>query len=435
MSVQLQAIAFNHDSTSATTDALSIRRNAAVPVAVPEWQHGGSVAPAASVAAYAIERTRGRTLTVRARFLSHEVPAPSVEIRAVPLAPPWVPSLPGPPLLSPLAPYSWYVHAVVDYLLASYSLPPYSFWDISRAPAGSVLGGVAARPIAFGPDGASDLELFTLHDVQLWTRGVGVYDVVWRWQYRRGPGPQWVDFATSAHRIYVVLDVPTAPWQQSPYHPANTQLPWTDVLEFACRWARGTRTLDEAAARITRAVYDLGPVLVEYDCAGPLLGTPHYTPLLLPYFDCTSFLERLRGGLGGGRYVNCSDCATIVSTFANALGCDLWQSRMFGAAPFRLNPVLAIGARSWGGACNTGVFAMHEVAWEGECEADDEVFDACLQVDGDIDPTRPPHIPVLPANMRFGNPEERQYRDRLAAPAGRLLCQPQPWMRRRRRVF
>ena len=66
-------------------------------------------------------------------------------------------------------------------------------------------------------------------------------------------------------------------------------------------------------------------------------------------FDATHFLERLKGGLGNGIYVNCTDCATITSTFANALGADLWQSRMEPPAGslsfgFDLNPMLGIGS-------------------------------------------------------------------------------------------
>src|SRR5439155_18829125 len=84
------------------------------------------------------------------------------------------------------------------------------------------------------------------------------------------------------------------------------------------------------------------------------------------------------GGPGLGKYVNCSDCATIVSTFANAVGCDLWQSRMgYG---FGLNPLLAIGFNVWQTACGWGSFSYHEVAWKDGCTANDPVWDACLQV-------------------------------------------------------
>ena len=92
-------------------------------------------------------------------------------------------------------------------------------------------------------------------------------------------------------------------------------------------------------------------------------------------------------------YVNCSDCATFTSTFSNVLGCDLWQSRMGPpVGQFALNDMLAIGSNVWQTACQgidgwSGSFSYHEVAWKGACLADDHIFDACLQVDGDADPT------------------------------------------------
>jgi hypothetical protein len=119
--------------------------------------------------------------------------------------------------------------------------------------------------------------------------------------------------------------MPTGPWQQAPYNAVNKQVPWTEVLDYACSWAAGAMTADDAAGKVTDAVHNLGPGTFRYDCPGG--GSPRYAS---PGFDCTAFLDRLRGGAGNGVYVNCSDCATIVSTFANALGADLWQSRMGG---------------------------------------------------------------------------------------------------------
>jgi hypothetical protein len=58
-----------------------------------------------------------------------------------------------------------------------------------------------------------------------------------------------------------------------------------------------------------------------------------------------------------GIYVNCSDCATFVSTFANVLGCNLWQSRMgFG---FDLNKLLGIGSNVWQTCCGWVSFNYH----------------------------------------------------------------------------
>jgi hypothetical protein len=92
-----------------------------------------------------------------------------------------------------------------------------------------------------------------------------------------------------------------------------------------------------------------------------------------------------------------------------------------------------IRGEPWGQFCltrPTGSFSFHEVAWKGACGVNEEVFDACLQVDGDPDPTTPPHTALLPVNMRFGNRG-----DRLATPTGRLSCNPQPGTRTRRAII
>jgi hypothetical protein len=224
------------------------------------------------------------------------------------------------------------------------------------------------------------------------------------------------------------LDLPTAPWQQQPYASSNAQLPWTEVLDYACNWAFGATAAVDAACGVTRNIYQLGPGRITYDCPG--YGNTHYA---YPTFNCTAFLDRLRGGPGAGYYVNCTDCATFVASFANALGCDLWESRMGWS--FGLNPLLGIGSAVWQPACGWPGFSYHEVAWTGACDVDDRVYDACLQVDGDSDPTAAPHTALLPCEMRFGNPGDGDYRDRLATPAGRPTCDPQPGTRTRRSVF
>jgi hypothetical protein len=93
-----------------------------------------------------------------------------------------------------------------------------------------------------------------------------------------------------------------------------------------------------------------------------------------------------------------------------------------------LNPIRAIGRTTWDPGCpDWGIpgFDYHEVAWEGAGTATDRVWDACLEVDGDDDPTSQPHTPLLPTNMVFGTPGSGDYRDRLATPDSRSLCEPQ----------
>lgn len=99
---------------------------------------------------------------------------------------------------------------------------------------------------------------------------------------------------------------------------------------------------------------------------------------------------------------------------------------------FDLNPMLAIGSDTWRPACGWSQFSYHEVGWEGMCGTVDAVFDACLQVDQ----SPPNQIPLLPANIRFGDPGSGEYRDLLSpdTPTGRPRCNPRPASRQHRRV-
>src|SRR4029450_3111149 len=122
---------------------------------------------------------------------------------------------------------------------------------------------------------------------------------------------------------------------------------------------------------------------------------------------------------GCGRFVNCSDCAAIVVTFANVLGADLRARRMHDprwnttvdpldrSFAFDLNEVAPIGTDSWSLCPNAlqprgwGNFNYHETAWINVGAADEAVYDACLKVDGDADPTTRPHLPLLATRLPF----------------------------------
>jgi hypothetical protein len=444
VSIRLESIAFNHDPNAVHADAINIRRNAFVFLPVPEWQRQFSFLPDDSVAAYAIQETLGNRITIRARLSRLDPRVDSAEVRALsveepllaPGIPPWL--LGAYPFLNTWefvnSPFPYYLWQLANITAAG--LPP---------PAG-VLGDVKARQVTFAPGSESSEALFELENPRLWERGVGIHRFNWQWQYRLSPGGAWRNINRSRHKIYTLLALPASPqpypWQQAPFHPSNTQLPWTEVMEYACDWAFGTHKPDEAAARITRAVFNLGGTFFRYAC--DVGGLTQYTDLLNPYFYCTEFLEHLRGGVGRGWLINCTDCSSVVSTFANILGCQLWQSRMYtlsrtSALPltFALNPIRAIGSDFWQPACGWPGFGMHEVAWEGNCTENEEVYDACLEVDGGADPTRAPFTPLLPANLRFGRVGDGLYRDRLASPRdnGRELCEPHPETRQRRFVL
>ena len=198
MPVQLEAVAFNHDASAATGDPLTIRRDGTESVTVPEWRRGLSVTPEDSPAAYAKAAVAGNTLTIKAQ-LSCTDPKLSIENSAGvddTDVDPW----PG---------QSGCLGFIV-WLLRLLAL----------ALVGNVLGEVAARTITFPASGAAGLESFTLTGVRLARVGVGVRTTRWRWQYRPAGSGAWTDFATTSHRLYVLLDIPTAPWVQTPGSPS-----------------------------------------------------------------------------------------------------------------------------------------------------------------------------------------------------------------------
>jgi hypothetical protein len=166
-----------------------------------------------------------------------------------------------------------------------------------------------------------------------------------------------------------------------------------------------------------REVFALGPRLLQFDDENN--GASHYSGD--NHFDCTAFLSRLAGEESNGRFVNCTDCASIVGTFANALGCNLSQARMAappGVIAFPLNPHKRIGLPG----LLTGSFRFHEVAWEGACGEADDVFDACLLLNGNNNPSI--FRSKSASNLPFGFFGERHYRFRLVPKGSESNCLP-----------
>ena len=378
MTVTLTAVAFDHQFQAGLRYSVPLRFNEFQRVSVPEWVRGN---PMPSVAAY-VRKRLPRTALVLARFTSFPRFSNLIEIRAT-------------------------AESTIEAVIPD--LPP-------------TLVSFAA--------GDSGWCTFPLDTSMLVTQGVSQVSFQWTWQFRAGPSAPWDTFDQSVHKIYLLLSKPTEPWSDL-HSPFNSAAPWVEVLDIACEWANGAHDAIEAATMITKAVNDLGGRTLTYDA---YVGGPHYTVLGVPRFLCEAFIDRLRGGPGAGPLVNCSDCATIVSTFANILGCDLWQSKMGLVAPlFSLNPILGIGLNTF--STLQGGFGFHEVAWTGDCGELDTVYDACLQTDSDGDPTTEPHVAALPVNQVFGRPGSGDYRDQIAAPADREVCVPQPGLRIRRSLL
>lgn len=437
--LDVEAILFNHDPLRTAGCGLNLRRNARELVELPEWRRAVTVAPEDSPVAYDLDDQRGRRAPIiMARFRRQQPGITTAQVRAIPIAPPinpWRPSY----LLHPqlIWPGNYWFTSLAEYVVSLVYTAYYRWWQSSESgSAPNILGSVAPRWIELAADGTSSMEPFELHDSLLSNRGVGVWDIRWQWQYRLGLSDPWRDMQTTAHRVYTVLQVPTAPWVQQPFRRENTQLPWTEVLDVACRWASGARSPVTAATSVTEVVFGLGDRLLEYGC--PIGALTMYASFLgEDVFNCTAFLDRLNLGPGNGKFVNCSDCAAIVSTFANILGCDLWQSRMGSYFPaFETNPIQAIGSHAFESPCGWGLgFTYHEVAWTNECTEADNVFDACLKVLTASLSGSPVPASRLATNLQFGESGEGLYRDLIAAPTGRAACMPRPAERSRRPVI
>lgn len=351
----LANIKFNHDPTGATVDALSIRQNATQVVDPPEWRHGDTD-PKQSPAAYAINQVKGKTVTIQAEFTINTNDATALQIQAT---------------------------------------------------GGGILGAIAPVTVNF-KNGRSTPQYVTLQlpHHQLDKGGVQAVDAQWTWQFKLGSGA-WTQFATSNHRIFTVLEIPTKPWIQSA-DPRRSQLPWVDALEYSCAWAAGKTTSGDVLKAVTEKVN--GAIGLKYDTTqGASVYTGRQAGRPDQVFYLTSFLAMLGGAPGKGKVVNCRDCATIVTTFANLVGVNVQASLMANPARvgFYCNKIQAIGYTVWDYPFGPKKrkFSYHEVAWLGATGYRDAIYDACLKFDSSNDPWNwaggTTHTPVLPTNYQF----------------------------------
>jgi hypothetical protein len=228
---------------------------------------------------------------------------------------------------------------------------------------------------------------------------VDVNDVTWQWKVKHfGNGWGQININTSGpHKIYTILATPQAPMS----------VPWSQVLEKSCAWAKNMYTPETAAGKVVDAVFGSG---YKYDDAN---GAPRY----LDYIDDKYKLTTCLSDWGTSLSVNCWDCAQVVCIFSNSVGCNLGIRKIYKSGGFNLNYILPIGASSWTNepfGLGRGGFSQHFTAWS-------QVYDACLQVDVDAPPTASPFTGQQPINMTFnaGTPSipYDDYRGRLVAPA------------------
>lgn len=397
MKLLLSSIQFSREDDHPGCCALRVRKNLDETCLIPEWQRGMFAGREDSRIAYAISDVQANSGVI------------AIKVRLLVVDP-------------PVCPVRVFVRAVQPDIF-----PVPDIWNTYV----NVLGEVEEHEIVIGDAVNTEIEVFTIRNHRLTDWGVGVFKVLWNWQFRIAGELLWTTFDNTEHKVYCLLKPPTAPWTQR--SAGDLLLPWTDVLDYACDWAFQAKTEDQAAGNITKRLFSMGPLWFEYNCLNFL---PAYVQVLdatgASFFNCMSFLKHLRFN-NVNRYLICSDCAAIVSTFANILGCDLWQAKLqTPGVSFKVNMIFAIGGSRWQFPCNFPGFSYHEIAWTGNATAQDFIYDACLAIDGSVNPADSIRIPVLPLKMKLGRRGQGLYKDKLVAASDWQIARPNPRGRERR---
>jgi hypothetical protein len=170
-------------------------------------------------------------------------------------------------------------------------------------------------------------------------------------------------------------------------------LPWVAVVDAATRRIAG-KAKDAATARALLVQYVYEEMALSYDRKA---GASHYTRYSgsggwsVATFSLADFLKRSKGSI-----VNCSDCASILATYANMIGAKLHYA-IIGWS-FDLNPILGIGATAFGSPFDSGQLSFNYHAVTSP-DATMTIDDATLAVDGDMDPKTAPHTKQLVQNL------------------------------------
>jgi hypothetical protein len=228
----------------------------------------------------------------------------------------------------------------------------------------------------------------------------------WEYKVPTGTNAWYSTGSVSNLKYYVIWATPVAP----------QATPWYEVIQKATAWAVDQRSAAGAAGAVVGAVYGSGYV---YASSGPYAGAPRYFDSSNGKFDLGNAL--LTWGTNTPRGVNCWDTAQMVAVFGNALGCNMqtFTMRRTGNPPpvFLLNYIKPIGL-DWtndpfGGGVPRSGFSCHWTAYLAN------IYDACLKLDNDSDPTAPGHSAILPIDFVFdaGTPTQfDDYRGKLVDP-------------------
>jgi len=216
---------------------------------------------------------------------------------------------------------------------------------------------------------------------------VNRYDVIVTWSFEAKDDDGWnaIPGATQEAklRIYGVLG--------NAIGTAAPNLPWVAVVDAAtAKIAGATNDASEVRKILVQYVYE--EMSLRYDRrSGASAYTTYPSGYVSARFDLTSFLKRSRGNV-----VNCTDCASILSSYANMIGAGLHYAII--GYNFSLNPIMGIGSGAYGSPFESGRmgFNYHAVTTH---DATKTINDATLALDGDSDPKLAPQMKLLVQNV------------------------------------
>ena len=370
MTLQLETVLFNRDTSGGNPAALPVRAKASVGVPQVDWQRNGAsgASATATAVAYPLTMSAGdvNDLRVTATFTATSTPSAAIFVRAT-------------------------------------------------GQDGRLLGDVVKTRITPG-DIANPRQL-QLDGVLLRNAAVGLHTVVWKWEQSADGNGGWQEFAESTHQVFVIVGQPEAPWGRPSV--ARRIVPWHEAMELACTWAAGKRTAAEVTEVLTETLDGLagrmvGTKVVRYDQLGSLCGDTTFSVRLL--------LMIWRQQAGGPFRLNCRDLNTAVAINATVLGCPLLVVRLTPVAPapkIQTNPIRLFSEQS-DRAC---LFEFHEAATSpGQVIDQRQVWDACLRVDFDARPQTSPGDLRLPFGVAIHETRlDLGYRKRLLA-SGSQAC-------------
>ncbi|RLD57034.1 MAG: hypothetical protein DRJ01_14435 [Bacteroidetes bacterium] len=171
---------------------------------------------------------------------------------------------------------------------------------------------------------------------------------------------------TTGHKIYTVFAEPHSPWVTS---SGSNKNPWTNVLEYACTWAKNATDESSAISLITSNAYtDFGR---EYK------GGDSHTDYFYTYCRLTELLSH--------NWVDCRDMSAVVQLFTQILGGT--SVKVLRIYYINCKPIWPIGKPE---TPNINWY-YHQFGWY-----DNKVYDACIKIKGSVQ-----YIPI--GDDRDGN--------------------------------